>query len=67
MADKSITMKDVALEAGVALGTVSKVVNGIPVGKSYQRRVDPPVINPVLCGAERSHRVILWNAHIAFQ
>ena len=28
---KSVTMKDVALEAGVALGTVSKVVNGIPV------------------------------------
>ena len=26
------TMKDVALEAGVALGTVSKVINGIPVG-----------------------------------
>ena len=28
------TMKDVAREAGVALGTVSKVVNGIPVGDS---------------------------------
>ena len=27
------TMKDVAREAGVALGTVSKVVNGIPVGE----------------------------------
>jgi len=33
-------MKDVAREAGVALGTVSKVVNGIPVGKSYQRAVE---------------------------
>ena len=26
------TMKDVAQEAGVALGTVSKVFNGLPVG-----------------------------------
>ena len=36
---KSPTMKDVAREAGVALGTVSKVFNGIPVGKSYRDRV----------------------------
>ncbi len=44
MADsKSITMKDVAREAGVALGTVSKVVNGIPVGKSYQRAVEEAI------------------------
>lgn len=34
------TMKDVAREAGVALGTVSKVVNGIPVGDSYRIRVE---------------------------
>jgi len=34
------TMKDVALEAGVALGTVSKVFNGIPVGESYRMRVE---------------------------
>ena len=27
------TMKDVAKEAGVSLGTVSKVINGIPVGE----------------------------------
>ena len=33
-------MKDVAQEAGVALGTVSKVFNGIPVGESYRRRVE---------------------------
>lgn len=33
-------MKDVAREAGVSLGTVSKVVNGIPVGESYRRRVE---------------------------
>lgn len=37
---KSPTMKDVAREAGVALGTVSKVFNGIPVGKSYQQKVE---------------------------
>ena len=44
MADsKSITMKDVAREAGVALGTVSKVVNGIPMGKTYQRRVEDAI------------------------
>ncbi|MCI9173744.1 MAG: substrate-binding domain-containing protein [Lachnospiraceae bacterium] len=33
------TMKDVAKEAGVALGTVSKVVNGLPVGEPYRIRV----------------------------
>ena len=36
----SPTMKDVAREAGVALGTVSKVFNGIPVGESYRQRVE---------------------------
>ena len=39
-AGKSPTMKDVAREAGVALGTVSKVFNGIPVGKSYRQKVE---------------------------
>lgn len=34
------TMKDVAREAGVALGTVSKVFNGIPVGESYRAKVE---------------------------
>ena len=34
------TMKDVAQEAGVALGTVSKVFNGIPVGDSYRLKVE---------------------------
>lgn len=34
------TMKDVARDAGVALGTVSKVFNGIPVGEDYRRRVE---------------------------
>ncbi len=37
------TMKDVAREAGVALGTVSKVINGIPVGESYRVRVEEAV------------------------
>ena len=37
------TMKDVAREAGVALGTVSKVMNGIPVGESYRKRVEEAV------------------------
>lgn len=36
-------MKDVAREAGVALGTVSKVVNGIPVGESYRLRVEEAI------------------------
>ena len=36
-------MKDVALEAGVALGTVSKVINGIPVGESYRLRVEDAI------------------------
>ena len=33
------TMKDVAREAGVSLGTVSKVINGYPVGEEYCVRV----------------------------
>lgn len=33
-------MKDVAAEAGVALGTVSKVFNGIPVGENYRLKVE---------------------------
>lgn len=37
------TMKDVAREAGVALGTVSKVVNGLPVGDSYKVRVEDAI------------------------
>ncbi len=37
------TMKDVAHEAGVALGTVSKVVNGIPVGEEYRIRVEKAI------------------------
>ena len=37
------TMKDVAREAGVSLGTVSKVVNGLPVGDSYRIRVEDAI------------------------
>lgn len=37
------TMKDVAKEAGVALGTVSKVVNGLPVGEPYRLRVEAAI------------------------
>lgn len=37
------TMKDVALEAGVALGTVSKVINGLPVGESYRLKVEAAI------------------------
>lgn len=33
------TIKDVALEAGVASGTVSRVINGLPVRESYRIRV----------------------------
>ena len=39
----SPTMKDVAKEAGVALGTVSKVINGIPVTEEYKKRVDEAI------------------------
>ena len=38
------TMKDVAKLAGVSLGTVSKVVNGIPVGEEYRRRVEEATV-----------------------
>lgn len=37
------TMKDVAREAGVALGTVSKVVNDLPVGEAYKIRVEEAI------------------------
>ena len=49
MPKKSLpTMKDVAQEAGVALGTVSKVFNGIPVGDSYRLRVEAAAKNLLL-------------------
>lgn len=36
-------MKDVAREAGVSLGTVSKVVNGLPVGEPYKSHVEEAI------------------------
>ncbi|MCM1136117.1 MAG: LacI family DNA-binding transcriptional regulator [Clostridium sp.] len=42
-ASSAPTMKDVAREAGVALGTVSKVVNGLPVGDIYRIRVEEAI------------------------
>lgn len=38
------TMKDVAKEAGVALGTVSKVINNVPVGENYRKKVEEAII-----------------------
>lgn len=40
MANSMPTMKDVAREAGVAIGTVSKVFNNLPVGDEYRIRVE---------------------------
>lgn len=37
------TMKDVAKEAGVALGTVSKVINGLPVSEPYKSKVESAI------------------------
>ncbi len=39
----SATKSDVAREAGVALGTVSKVINGQSVGESYRLKVEAAV------------------------
>lgn len=60
-------MKDVAKEAGVALGTVSKVVNGLPVGDSYRIRVEDAIqklnyqVNSYAQGlrASKSHTIVL--------
>ena len=60
-------MKDVAKEAGVALGTVSKVVNGLPVGESYRIRVENAIqklnyqVNSYAQGlrADKTHTVVL--------
>ena len=37
------TIKDVAKEAGVSLGTVSKVINGKPTGEEYVRKVNAAI------------------------
>ena len=46
------TMKDVAREAGVALGTVSKVINGIPVREEYRKKVEDAIarLEGIDCG-----------------
>lgn len=72
------TMKDVAAEAGVALGTVSKVINGQPVGESYRLRVEAAIrkldyrVNSYAQGlkADRTYTVALlipntWNPFFA--
>ena len=45
MADKKSapTMADVAKDAGVALGTVSRVVNGEPVGAEFREKVETSI------------------------
>ena len=40
---RSATVSDVAREAGVAMGTVSKVINGLPVGESYRLKVEAAI------------------------
>ena len=37
------TMKDVARESGLSLATVSKVINGLPVGKKSRERVETAI------------------------
>lgn len=59
------TMKDVAKEAGVALGTVSKVINQIPVGKEYKQKVERAIkvlgyeVNTYARGLKMQHTQIL--------
>lgn len=40
---KKPTMKDLARESGVSLGTVSKVINGLPVGEECRLRVEEAI------------------------
>ena len=40
---KAPTMADVAREAGVALGTVSRVINGQQVGEEFRRKVEEAI------------------------
>ncbi len=75
-ANSAPTMKDVAREAGVALGTVSKVVNGLPVGDPYKVRVEEAIrklnyqVNSYAQGlkASTTHTVALLipNTYIPF-
>lgn len=70
------TMKDVAAEAGVALGTVSKVVNGKSVGEEYEKKVREAIrklnyhVNSYAQGLKASRTytiaVILPNTYLPF-
>ena len=42
-ADPKPTIKDVARESGLSLATVSKVINGLPVGKLSRQRVEAAI------------------------
>ena len=42
------TMKDVAKEAGVSLGTVSKVINGITVREEYKKKVEAAIASSTM-------------------
>ena len=42
-AKKNPTMKDVAKAAGVSLGTVSNVINGVPVRKESREKVEKAI------------------------
>ncbi len=41
--NKKPTMKDVAREAGVSVGTVSNVINGVRVRESYRKKVEDAI------------------------
>ena len=41
--DSTPTIKDVARESGLSLATVSKVINGLPVGKKSRRKVEEAI------------------------
>ena len=41
--DSNPTIKDVARESGLSLATVSKVINGLPVGKKSRERVETAI------------------------
>jgi LacI family transcriptional regulator len=70
------TIKDVAKEAGVSLGTVSKVINGKPAGEEYVRKVNAAIkkldyhVNSYAQGLKASKTytvaVILPNTYVPF-
>ena len=41
--DQTPTIKDVARESGLSLATVSKVINGLPVGKASRKKVEEAI------------------------